>query len=377
MSTTTKSPWLSWTTLAPIAAIVVLALAWGRHPGTVAALAVGIFLIGAVLSAVHHAEVVAHRVGEPFGSLLLAVAVTVIEVALIVTLMLRGSDTSALARDTVFAAVMITLNGIAGLSLVIAAVKYRMAVFNPEGAGAALMTVVALATLTLVLPRFTTSHPGPEFSAAQLTFAAVASLGLYGIFVFTQTVKHRDFFLPVSTVPGSGSVDKPVSGPVDEDGDGHADPPSDRAALASLALLLLGLVAVVGLAKVESYPIEDGVEFLGFPHSFVGVVIALLVLLPESIAAGRAAAQNRVQTSLNLAYGSAMASIGLTIPAIAVASIWLDGPLVLGLEPTQMVLLLVSVLVSILTVVPGRTKSLQGFVHLSLLAAFVFLAINP
>lgn len=373
----TKSPWLSWTTLAPIAAMVVLALAWGRHPGTVAAIAVGIFLIGAVLSAVHHAEVVAHRVGEPFGSLLLAVAVTVIEVALIVTLMIGGGDTSALARDTVFAAVMITLNGIAGLSLLIAAVKYRMAVFNPEGAGSALMTVVALATLTLVLPRFTTSHPGPEFSAAQLTFAAVASLGLYGIFVFTQTVKHRDFFLPVSTGPGSGSVDKPVSGLVDEDGDGHADPPSDRAALASLALLILGLVAVVGLAKVESYPIEDGVEFLGFPHSFVGVVIALLVLLPESIAAGRAAAQNRVQTSLNLAYGSAMASIGLTIPAIAVASIWLDGPLVLGLEPTQMVLLLVSVLVSILTVVPGRTKSLQGFVHLSLLAAFVFLAINP
>jgi len=372
-----KSPWLSWTTLAPLAAMVVLALAWGRHPGTVAAVAIGIFLIGAVLSAVHHAEVVAHRVGEPFGSLLLAVAVTVIEVALIVTLMLGGSDTSALARDTVFAAVMITLNGIAGLSLLIAAVKYRMAVFNPEGAGAALMTVVALATLTLVLPRFTTSHPGPEFSTAQLAFAAVASLGLYGIFVFTQTVKHRDFFLPVSTGPGSGSVDRPVSGPVDEDGDGHADPPSDRAALASLVLLLLGLVAVVGLAKVESYPIEDGVEFLGFPHSFVGVVIALLVLLPESIAAGRAAAQNRVQTSLNLAYGSAMASIGLTIPAIAVASIWLDGPLVLGLEPTQMVLLLVSVIVSILTVVPGRTKSLQGFVHLSLLAAFVFLAINP
>src|SRR6478736_1218556 len=224
-----RSPWLSWTTLAPVAAMVVLALAWGRHPGTVAAVAIGIFLIGAVLSAVHHAEVVAHRVGEPFGSLLLAVAVTVIEVALIVTLMLGGSDTSALARDTVFAAVMITLNGIAGLSLLIAAVKYRMAVFNPEGAGSALMTVVALATLTLVLPRFTTSTPGPQFSGAQLAFAAIASLGLYAIFVFTQTVKHRDFFLPVSTGPGSGSVDRSVSGPVDEDGDGHADPPSNRA----------------------------------------------------------------------------------------------------------------------------------------------------
>jgi Ca2+:H+ antiporter len=377
----TRSPWLSWTTLAPVTAIVVLAVAWGRHPGTVAAVAVGIFLIGAVLSAVHHAEVVAHRVGEPFGSLLLAVAVTVIEVALIVTLMLGGGDTSALARDTVFAAVMITLNGIVGLSLLIGAVKYRMAVFNPEGAGSALMTVVALATLTLVLPRFTTSHPGPEFSPAQLTFAAVASLGLYGIFVFTQTVKHRDFFLAVDTGPGASNGDwaasGPIDGPVDLDGDGHADPPSNRAALASLALLLLGLVAVVGLAKVESYPIEDAVEAVGAPHSFVGVVIALLVLLPESIAAGRAAARNRAQISLNLAYGSAMASIGLTIPVIAVASIWLDGPLVLGLEPTQMVLLLVSVIVSVLTVVPGRSKSLQGFVHLSLLAAFVFLAINP
>lgn len=363
----TRRDWMHWTTIAPLTATIVLVVSWGSHPGVVAAIGIGIFLIGAVLSAVHHAEVVAHRVGEPFGSLLLAVAVTVIEVALIVTLMVSGSGTSALARDTVFAAVMITLNGIAGLSLLIGAVKYRMAVFNPEGAGSALLTVVALATLTLVLPRFTTSEAGPEFSGAQLAFAAVASLVLYGVFVFTQTVRHRDFFLPVTT----------GRGPVDADDDGHADPPSDRAALASLALLVLGLVAVVGLAKVESYPIEDAVDAVGLPHSFVGVVIALLVLLPESIAAARAAAQNRVQTSLNLAYGSAMASIGLTIPAIAVASIWLDGPLVLGLEPTQMVLLLVSVIGAVLTVVPGRAKSLHGAVALVLLAAFVFLAINP
>ncbi|MFC7493791.1 MULTISPECIES: calcium:proton antiporter [unclassified Nocardioides] len=363
-----------WTTLAPPFALIVLAISWGKHPGVVAAVAIGIFLVGAVLSAVHHAEVVAHRIGEPFGSLLLAAAVTVIEVAMILTLMVSGpGDTSALARDTVFAAAMITLNGIAGLALVVGAVKYRMAVFNPEGAGAALVTVVTLATLTLVLPRFTTTTPGPEFSPAQLTFAAIASLGLYAIFVLTQTGKHRDFFLPVE--PGRGQ-DIP-DGYLDEDGDGHADPPSGRAALASLALLLLGLVAVVGLAKVESYPIEDAVDAVGFPHSFVGVIIAMLVLLPESIAAVRAAARNRVQISLNLAYGSAMASIGLTIPAIAIASIWLDGPLVLGLESTQIVLLLVSVIVAALTVVPGRSKSLQGYVHLSLFAAFVFLAVNP
>ena len=360
--------WTSWTTVAPVTALVVLAVAWGSHPGVVAALAIGVFLVGAVLSAVHHAEVVAHRVGEPFGSLLLAVAVTVIEVGLIVTLMVSSAgDTSALARDTVFAAAMITINGIAGLSLLIGAVKYRLAVFNPEGTGSALTVVVALATLTLVLPRFTTTEPGPEFSSGQLAFAAVASLALYGIFVFTQTVRHRDFFLPVDD----------GRGPADDDGDGHADPPSDRAALASLLLLLLGLVAVVGLAKVESYPIQDGVESLGFPESFVGVVIALLVLLPESIAAARAAARNRAQISLNLAYGSAMASIGLTIPAIAVASIWLEGPLVLGLEPMQMVLLLVSVITAVLTVVPGRAKSLHGLVHLVLLAAFVFLSITP
>ncbi|GAA1161776.1 ionic transporter y4hA [Nocardioides aquiterrae] len=358
----------SWTTVTPVAALVVLGLTWGSHPGVVAAAGIGVFLVGAVLSAVHHAEVVAHRVGEPFGSLLLAVAVTVIEVGLIVSLMVGSEgDTSALARDTVFAAAMITVNGIAGLALVIGAVKYRMAVFNPEGAGSALTTVVALAALTLVLPRFTTSEPGPEFSSSQLAFAAVASLALYGIFVFTQTVRHRDFFLPVDD----------GRGPADEDGDGHADPPDDRAALASLVLLLLGLVAVVGLAKVESYPIQDGVAAVGFPESFVGVVIALVVLLPESIAAARAAARNRVQTSLNLAYGSAMASIGLTIPVIAVASIWLDGPLVLGLEPMQMVLLVVSVITAVLTVVPGRAKTLHGLVHLVLLAAFVFLSIKP
>jgi Ca2+:H+ antiporter len=375
---------VEWTTAAPIAGAVVLAISWGRHPGAVAASLIAVFLVATVLAAVHHAEVVAHRVGEPFGSLLLAVAVTVIEVALIVTLMVTGTgDTSALARDTVFAAVMITVNGIAGLALLVGALKHHLAVFNPEGAGSALATVVTLATLTLVLPRFTTSHPGPEFSGSQLAFAAVASLALYGAFVFTQTVRHRAFFLPVDVTEASLSPASAPSAPQVASGDDGArdevpaEIPSDRAALTSLGMLLLALVGVVGLAKVESYPIEDLVDAVGFPHSFVGVVIALLVLLPESIAAVRAAARNHVQISLNLAYGSAMASIGLTIPVIAIASIWLDGPLVLGLEPTQMVLLAVSVVVSVLTVVPGRSKSLQGFVHLSLLAAYVFLAVNP
>jgi Ca2+:H+ antiporter len=322
---------------------------------------VGVLLAASVLAAVHHAEVVAHRVGEPFGSLVLAVAVTVIEVALIVTLMIAGGpDASTLARDTVFAAVMITCNGIVGVCLLIGALRTRVASFNAEGTATALATVVTLATLTLVLPTFTTSSPGPEFSSAQLAFAAAASIALYALFVVVQTVRHRDYFLPVGDGPEE-----------------HAPPPSHRVALTSLALLVVALVAVVGLAKIETSAIEDAVGAIGAPPSAVGVVIALLVLLPETLAAFRAATRDRVQISLNLSYGSAMASIGLTIPAIAVASIWLHGPLLLGLGPVQIALLTLTVVVSILTVVPGRATRLQGAVHLTLFAAFLFLSVSP
>ncbi|HKG51896.1 MAG TPA: hypothetical protein VKB14_15785 [Actinomycetales bacterium] len=366
MTAAARLPGVRWVTVGPVVALVVLALTWGRKPPAPVVAVVAVVLAAAVLAAVHHAEVVAHRVGEPFGSLVLAVAVTIIEVALIVTLMVSGGpETASLARDTVFAAVMITCNGILGLSLLIGAVRYTAVRFNAEGTGAALATVATLATLSLVLPTTTTSRPGPEFSPSQLAFAAVASLVLYGVFVLTQTVRHRDFFLPVT-----------ADGRVVETDD-HAEPPTTRAAATSAVLLLMSLVAVVGLAKVESPAIQSGVAAAGFPPSFVGVVIALLVLLPETLAAARNALRDRVQTSLNLALGSAMASIGLTIPAIAVATIWLDGPLVLGLGATQTVLLALTVVVAVLTVVPGRAIRLQGAVHLVLLAAFLFLASNP
>lgn len=297
----------------PVIAVVLLAFTWGRDlPGAIVAL-VTLVLAGAVLAAVHHAEVIAHRVGEPFGSLVLAVAVTIIEVALIVTLMADGGAKSAtLARDTVFAAVMITCNGIVGLCLLVASLRHGLAVFNAEGTGAALATVATLATLSLVFPTFTTSKPGPEFSTAQLTFAALASLVLYGLFVTTQTVRHRDYFLPITRLGEVIDVDE------------HAGTPSTRATGISLGLLALALVGVVGLAKGVSPTIESGVEAAGMPQSVVGVIIALLVLLPETIAAVRSARRDRVQTSLNLALGSAMASIGLTIPAVALASVWLS-----------------------------------------------------
>jgi Ca2+:H+ antiporter len=363
-----RRAWLSWTVLVPVVGLLALAATWGRDLGTVFVVVVAVVLAGAVLAAVHHAEVVAHRVGEPFGSLVLAVAVTVIEVALIVTLMVSGGDDSAsLARDTVFAALMLSTTGIVGLSLLVGARRFHVILFNAEGSGAALATVATLATLSLVLPTFTTSQAGPEFSPAQLTFAALASLALYVMFVLTQTVRHRDFFLPVSQPRAS----------TESTDDEHAPPPTTRAALVSLGLLLVSLVAVVGLAKVESPAIKDAVAAVGFPPTFVGVVIAILVLLPETLAAVRAAARGRVQTSLNLAYGSAMASIGLTIPTIALASVWLEGPLVLGLGHTQLVLFALTVVVSVLTIVPGRATRLQGGVHLVLLAAFLFLAVNP
>ncbi|MFG2516825.1 calcium:proton antiporter [Streptomyces sp. NPDC048584] len=357
-----------WTVLVPVFAVVLLILTWGRElPGWVVVM-VTLILAGAVLAAVHHAEVVAHRVGEPFGSLVLAVAVTVIEVALIVTLMIDGGDKSAtLARDTVFAAVMITVNGILGLSLLVGSLRHGTAVFNSEGTGAALATVATLATLSLVLPTFTTSKPGPEFSTVQLSFAAVSSLILYALFVATQTVRHRDYFLPI--------VRQSEGRPSDEEE--HAEAPSTRTAMISLGLLGLALIGVVGLAKGVSPTIESGVDAAGLPHSVVGVIIALLVLLPETIAAVRASRRNQVQTSMNLALGSAMASIGLTIPAVALASLWLPGPLVLGLGDTHMVLLALTMVVGALTVVPGRATPLQGGVHLVLLAAYLELALNP
>jgi Ca2+:H+ antiporter len=361
-----RSPFLRWSAIGPLLAIVAFVLSLGRDLGPVLLVLVAVLLGASVLAAVQHAEIVAHRVGEPFGSLILAVAVTVIEVGLIVTLMLSNKgDTTTLARDTVFAAAMITVNGILGISLFVGSIKHGTVRFNKEGTGAALATVATLATLCLVLPTFTLGHPGPEFSTSQLAFAAVASLLLYVLFVLTQTRRHREFFLPVDR-----------NGETLRDDEGQVPPPGSSWKL-SIVLLLVGLVAVVGLAKVLSPTMTSAVAAVGLPPSFVGVLIALLVLAPETLAGVNAARRNRIQISINLALGSAMASIGLTIPAMAIATIWLQGPLLLGLGATQMVLLAITVVVSMLTVAPGRATRLQGSVHLVLLAAYVFLAANP
>jgi Ca2+:H+ antiporter len=237
--------------------------------------------------------------------------------------------------------------------------RHHVVAFRVDGTGSALAVLAALSTLTLVLPAFTTTTDGPTFAPSQLIFAGVMSLTLYGVFVFVQTVRHRDYFLPES----SDEV--------------HAPPPTRNVTLASFALLLLCLVAVVGLAKTLAPSLESGLRAMAAPASMAGVVIAMLVLAPESLAAARAAAANRMQTSLNLALGSALATIGLTIPVVAVVSLALDLPLSLGLPAKETVLLALSLLVAVLTLGSGRATVLQGAVHLALFAVFLFLALVP
>jgi Ca2+:H+ antiporter len=366
-----------WAIVAPAFGLLMLIITWHRTLGAVLIALGALALISVVVTAVHHAEVVALRVGQPFGSLILAIAVTVIEVGLIVTLMISsGEKAASLPRDTVFAAVMITTNLIIGLCLLVGPIKHWTVHFSAQGSTGALAVMTALVTLSMVLPTFTTSSPGPTYTGVQLAFAGAVSLVLYGVFVFVQTVRHRDFFLPVAPPEVAGSD---VGNGVleDEHEDEHASPPSMRTMLFSLGLLLVCLLSVVGLAKSESPALEGGLTAMGAPPDVVGVAIALVVLAPETSAAVRAAIRNRIQTSLNLALGSAMASIGLTIPTIAVASIWLPTKLQLGLGGTDIVLLALTVITAILTLAQGRATVLQGVIHLAVFGAFLFLAFNP
>jgi len=352
---------LSWAQIAPVAACVILALAWQRSLGWLLLAIVAAALIASVFAAVHHAEVVAHRVGEPFGTLILALAITIIEVALIVSMMLSGGPgASELARDTLFATVMVVCNGVVGLCLLAGSWRHHVLEFRVEGTSPALAVLIALTAMTLVLPSLTVTTPGPEYSTAQLAFAGVMSLALYSVFVFVQTVRHRDYFLPVGAA-----------------GEEHAAPPSATAALVSLVLLALSLIAVVGLAKMLSPGIRAAVDAASAPPAVVGIVIALLVLLPETFAAVNAALRNRMQTSLNLTLGSALASIGLTIPAVAAVAIFIGLPLALGLDAKGTALLAVTLLISTTTLATGRATVLQGAVHLVLFAAFLFLSVVP
>jgi Ca2+:H+ antiporter len=328
-------------------------------------LLLGAFLIGSVLLAVHHAEVIAHRVGEPFGTLVLAISVTIIEVALIVTSMLSQSPGSELvARDTVFSAVMIVANGIVGLCIFLGGLKHKEMAFKVDGNKSAFAVLIALATFSLVMPVFTITTPGPDFSTSQLAFAGIASLVLYGAFLFFQTVTHRHKIIHISTDDFPEEI-------------GHNEVPSNIKTATSLLILLISLCLVVGLAKLLSPAIEAGIAHMGAPKSVLGVAIASLVLLPEGFTAIKAALANRLQNSLNLALGSALASIGLTIPAVAAIAIYFSMPLDLGISNTGIIFLFLTFFIGTLTLGTGRATVLQGVVHLIIFFEFLFLSLVP
>ena len=352
-----------WSWLVPVLSMALLlaTLAFGAGPWLVVVCAAA--LVGAVIVAVHHAEVVAHRVGEPLGTLVLALAVTAIETALIVSMMMAGGEDSAvLPRDAIYAAVMIICTGVVGACILAGGLAHREQTFRVEGAGAGLAALIVMTALTLVLPVFTTTTAAGTYSGSQLAFVAVSSAALWAIFIFVQTVRHRDYFIPVADAANP---------------DVHAEPPTNREAGVSFGLLMVCLVSVVGLAKKLSPSIDRAVEAAGAPRAVVGIVIAALVLLPETWAAVRAARANRLQASMNLAIGSALACIGLTVPAVVLASVVFKLPLVLGLEPKDIAMLTVTFLVSAVTLGTGRTYVMQGAVHLVLFAAYLFLAVVP
>ncbi len=354
-------PWWCWA--APLAAGLLVAAKFASLVSPTSAPVIGLAVLllgGAVFAAVHHAEVLAVRIGEPFGSILLALAITTLEVGLIISVMASGSSGSdAVARDTVYSVVMIVLNGIVGLCLVFGSARHFEQEFRVQGAAAILSVIATLAVVSLVLPNFTRTTAGPTFAPSQLVFVGAVSLGLYALFVFVQTVRHRADFV------------------IEYAGAGEGEKPTTRTTILSAILLVLSLGIVILLAKTLSPIVEAGVVRAGLPLAVVGVVIATLVLLPEGLTAMKAARRNRLQTSLNASLGSAAASIGLTIPIVGAASIYLDKPLTLGLGPEAMVLLILTLFVSTLTFATGRTTVLQGAVHLVIFGVFLFLAAVP
>jgi Ca2+:H+ antiporter len=351
----------------PALAVLLFAAATGlgisftpSAAGLVFAAVLLIILFGTVFAAVHHAEVIAERIGEPYGTLLLTLAVTIIEVALIATIMLGEKPVPTLARDTVFAVVMIVCNALVGICILAGGLRYREQDVQVTGSNLYLSVLIVLATITLIMPNYTLTTPGPVYSAAQLGFVSVVTLILYGVFLYTQTIRHRDYFISET----AGTADDGTHG-------------SNRTFLLSILLLLVSLLAVVLLAKKFSLVVDAGAALIGAPPAFAGILVALLILLPESVAAISAARKNDLQKSINLALGSSLATIGLTIPAVAVAAYALDKQLVLGLNIQDMVLLVLTFFLSMLTFGTGRTNILFGLVHLVVFAVFVFLVFVP
>jgi Ca2+:H+ antiporter len=352
-----------WTYLVPILAAACYAIAHFFHLDSgLFYIVMGLALVGSVLAAVSHAEVIALQIGEPLGSVVLAVSVTIIEVAMIVSLTFSKMPAEIfLPRDTVFAAVMIILNAMVGLSILIGSIKFREQQFTLQGVSSSLTILVAISMLTLILPNYTKAVPGPSYSTGQLIFVAVVTLLLYGTFLVTQNFTYKEHFLDAHQPQEENETEKP--GP--------------KITWYSFFTLLVCLATVVGLAENLEPTVQTGLDSLGAPHSLVGILIATVVLLPEGISATNAALNNHLQKSLNLTLGSALASIGLTIPTVSLIAVLTGTPMGLGLDPTSTVLFFISLLVIMLSLSTGRTSTLQGIVLLIIFSVYIFLTISP
>jgi len=350
---------IQWTTIIPTLGWILLFTGLIQDSGIFQIMA-SLLLILSVMSAVHHSEVIAQRVGEPYGTIILAVAITIIEVSIIISLMvLGGEEAVSLARDTVYSATMLILNGIVGLCLFIGGLKHHVQTFSKHSVTIALVSLISILIFTLVFPTFTNSIEGPYYSTPQLVFVSIACLIIYFSFVFAQTTRYRAYFLSVAD---------------EEEHDGTI---SNKVFVISLLFLVISLGIVVLLAKTLSPKIESIVIGNNLPKRLVGVIIAAIILLPEGVAAIIAAKKNKLQSSLNLALGSALASIGLTIPCVAVVCIINDMKIILGLDIISIILLGLSVFTVMLSLSSGRSNIVYGVVLLVNLMAFIFLIIFP
>jgi Ca2+:H+ antiporter len=320
-------------------------------------------ILWAAISVVRHADCLAIKFGEPYGTLILTLSAIAIEVMMISSAMLHGANNPTLARDAMFAVVMIALGGLVGLSLLLGGLRYREQYYNLEGVNSYLNVIMALAVLGLVLPNFTTSTSGPTFSTEQAIFLAVMSLSLYAIFLLIQTVRHRQYFMEsqgVAIKPASAHHQLQI----------HSTP-------YHAAMLVTYLIAVVFLAEKFAIPLDNSIEHFGMPQAFGGAIIAALVLAPEGLGAIRASLGNQLQRSVNILLGSVLATIGLTIPAVLTISLITKQPIALGVQGGNLPLLMLTLAVSVVTFTSRKTNVLQGCIHLLLFAVFLLLIFSP
>ncbi len=334
-----------------------------EHPGVTGVVFLWLFLavLWLAISVVRHADRLAIKCGEPYGTLILTLSAISIEVMMISAAMLHGKNNPTLARDMMFAVIMIALNGLIGLSLLLGGLRHREQNYNLQGASAYLNTIMALSVLGLVLPNFTTSMSGPRFSTVQEIFLAITSIGLYAIFLLIQTMRHSEYFM-------------------DTRGAGHSSE-HDAGAMHSISyhavMLILYLLVVIVLAEKFAIPLDNSIERFGMPQAFGGAIVAGLVLAPEALSAINAARKNQLQRSVNILHGSVLASIGLTIPAVLTIGMISKRMVTLGIEGGNLPLLLLTLAASVVTFTSGKTSVLQGCIHLLLFAVFLLLIFSP